>query len=158
MRDLCIVVIFILFTLVLNVGFLFGRVHQYVTKDDDYDPLDDGVVVLDKKTNSFELTKLQEKQIEFFLLERDSKIAAMEKELAIRKKLFQEELCKPNNDISSIELEKLMQDIQEITFTIERIKIDSQINIRNVLSSRQYYVFVQEQKEQEQKKNKKKKN
>lgn len=141
--------------LILNTGISFGRVHQYGT--DDSDPFDNDVVVLNKKTNSFELTQEQKKQIEFFLLERDSKIAAMEKELAIRKKLFQEELFKPNHEISSIELEKLMEEIQEITFTIERIKIDSQLNIRNILSPKQYSVFVQEQEKQENKDIKKKK-
>jgi len=151
MKKLHILILFVFSMFFFNAEVLFGRVHQYGVDDDT---LDDGVVVLDKKTNSFELTQLQEKQIEFFLLERDSKIAAMEKELAIRKKLFKEELCKTNDNISSIELEKLMEDIQEITFTIERIKIDAQINIRNILSPRQYYVFTQEQENKENKKKK----
>ena len=146
------ILLFIISIFLLNTEFSFGKVHQYGR--DDSDPFDEDVVVLDKQTNSFKLTPIQEKQIEFFLLERDSKIAAMEKELAIRRKLFQEELYKPNHEISSIELENLMQDIQEITFTIERIKIDSQLNIRNILSPRQYSIFTQKQEKQEKKKKK----
>jgi Spy/CpxP family protein refolding chaperone len=153
MRQLYLLLSFIF--LLSAVDFSFAKIHQY--QKDDLDPLDDGVVVLNKKTNSFELTGLQEEQIKYFLLEQDSKLAVLQNDLDVRKKTFTEELFKPNQDIDSSELEKLVIEIQEIVATMERVKIDTELNIRNILTPRQYSVFVQEQKEQEQKKNKKKK-
>ena len=132
----------------------FAKIHQYPREE--LDPLDDGVVVLNKKTNSFELTGLQEEQIKYFLLERDSKLAALQNDLDVRKKVFTESLFKTNQEIDSSELEKLVTEIQEIVSTMERIKIDTELNIRNILSPRQYFVFVQEQEKQKKKKKKKK--
>ena len=151
---------FIIFSLLSLV--FFNTSFVFCKEKNEYDEyFDDDVVVLNKKTNSFELTPSQKKLLEYFLLERDSKLAAMQKELDISKKLFIEELSKPNNEISSIELENLVQEIDEIASTMERIKIDFHLNIRNAVSPKQYSVFIQEQeqakKQEQEQKNKKKK-
>ena len=150
MRLLYLLLSFIF--LLSSVDVSFAKIHQYPR--DDFDPLDDDVVVLNKKTNAFELTGLQKEQIKYFLLELDSKLAALQNDLNIRKKLFTEQLYKPNQEIDSFELEKLVKEIQEIVSVMERVKIDTELNIRNILSPKQYSVFVQEQEEQKKKKKK----
>jgi len=153
MRQLYLFLPFIF--LLFSVDFSFAKIHQYPREE--LDPLDDGVVVLNKKTNSFELTGLQEEQIKYFLLEKESKLAALQNDLDIRKKVFTELLFKTNQEIDSSELEKLVTEIQETVSTMERVKIDTELNIRNILSPRQYFVFTQEQQEQKKKEKKKKK-
>jgi len=153
MKQICLILSFMF--LFSSVDFSFAKIHQYPREEPD--PLDDDVVILNKKTNAFELTGLQKEQIKYFLMELDSKLAALQNDLDMRKKVFTEQLFKTNEEIDSFELEKLVSEIQEIASIMERVKIDNELNIRNILSPRQYFVFIQEQEQKNKKKKKKKK-
>ncbi len=83
----------------------------------------------------------QQKKIEYYRLEYDAKISVLNKELVLKKKLFEEELAKSNDKVDIYLLEKIADDIKYLSSAIEQMWIDAELNIRNTMTFEQYSAF-----------------
>ncbi|GAB1401274.1 hypothetical protein MASR1M68_01850 [Elusimicrobiota bacterium] len=100
------------------------------------------------------LTELQENKLEYYQMEFDSKVSVLNRDLSLKRKLFSEEITKPNDKVDVLLLEQLADEIKFLATTIEQLWIDAELNIRNSMSYEQYADF--KLKQENQKTNKKK--
>jgi len=80
----------------------------------------------------------QQKKIEYYKLEYEAKISVLNKELLLKKKLFEEELAKSNDKVDIYLLEKIADDIKYLSSAIEQMWIDFELNVRNAMTFEQY--------------------
>lgn len=98
------------------------------------------------------LTKNQKAKLEYLEMEEESKIIALENELAVRRRLLDEEFAK--QDFSEYSVTNLLNDIKYLNNDLEQIKFDKKRKERYLLTQEQY---IQYQNDSEKKQKKKKK-
>lgn len=106
------------------------------------------------KKQILKLTEFQENKLDYYQMEFDSKILVLNRDLSLKRKLFSEEITKPNDKVDVLLLEQLADEIKFLATTIEQLWIDIELNIRNSMSYEQYAEF--KLKQENQKNNKKK--
>lgn len=98
------------------------------------------------KTKKNGLSDFQKAKLEYFEMEENGKISALEKDLQTRKKMRDDEIAKPDCDVYAID--NLTEEIKMLTADIESVLIETKKKIRSIMFSDQY-------KKYEAKKNKK---
>ncbi|MFA7073631.1 MAG: hypothetical protein WC234_00415 [Endomicrobiaceae bacterium] len=98
------------------------------------------------------LTKTQKAKLEYLEMEEESKIIALENELAVRRRLLDEEFAKQN--FSEYSVTNLLNKKKNLNNDLEQIKFDKKRKTRYLLTQEQYIQY-QHNLEKKQKKKKK---
>lgn len=101
------------------------------------------------------LSKNQKAKLEYLEMEEESKIIALENELAVRRRLLDEELSK--QDFSEYSATNLLNDIKYLNNDLEQIKFDKKRKERYLLTQEQYIQYQQDLEKKQKKKKKKSK-
>ena len=85
------------------------------------------------------LTKNQKAKLEYFEMEEESKIKALQNELELRQRLLDDEFSK--QDFNEYIINNLLNDIKYLTTDIEQVKFDKKRKTRYILSQEQYIQY-----------------
>jgi len=99
------------------------------------------------------LTSTQKAKIEYLEMEEESKISAIENELAVRQRLLDEEFSK--QDVSEYNINNLLNDIKYLNNDLEQVKFEKKRKTRYLLTQEQYLQYQQDLEKKQKKKKKK---
>jgi hypothetical protein len=103
---------------------------------------------MNTKRQTPKLTLFQEYKLEYYQMEFDSKVSVLNRDLSLRRKLFSEEITKPNDKVDVLLLEQFADEIKFLATAIEQLWIEIELNIRNSMSNEQYAEFKLKQEKQ----------